>query len=132
MFKYSVVLLVLMAGLGLEAHRYHPRFRQDSSVVEGERARPSPDADQQPDKWIKLGKETIDRVMAKKMNHNLAKSAILFLGDGMGLPTITAGRMLKGQLKQKSGEEEVTNMEKLDDLALSKVNQNIEIFYLIY
>lgn len=39
--------------------------------------------------------------------------------------------MLKGQLKSKTGEEEITNMEKLDDLALSKVSfllKNIKIW----
>jgi alkaline phosphatase len=46
---------------------------------------------------------------------------ILFLGDGMGLATITAGRIRKGQMKNKSGEEEITYMESLENVALSKV-----------
>jgi alkaline phosphatase len=37
---------------------------------------------------------------------------ILFLGDGMGLTTVTAGRIRKGQLKEKNGEEEITYMER--------------------
>ena len=40
---------------------------------------------------------------------------------GMGLPTVTAGRIMKGQLQKKNGEETVTNMESLDHVALSKV-----------
>lgn len=39
----------------------------------------------------------------------------------MGISTITAGRIRKGQLKGNNGEEEITNMEKLDYVALSKV-----------
>ena len=36
-----------------------------------------------------------------------AKNAILFLGDGMGIQTMTAGRILSG------GENHVTNMDAL-------------------
>ncbi len=40
----------------------------------------------------------------------------------MGPTTVTAGRIVKGQLKGNNGEEEVTNMENLKGgLALSKV-----------
>ncbi|RMZ99235.1 alkaline phosphatase-like [Brachionus plicatilis] len=38
----------------------------------------------------------------------------------MGITTITAGRILKGQLKGNNGEEEITNMESMDNVALSK------------
>lgn len=87
----SLLVLLLLGWLGAQAHRYHPSFRQDASV-DVERARPSPTEDQTPEKWNKMAKETIDKVLAKKMNRNLAKNAILFLGDGMGIPTITAGK----------------------------------------
>ena len=39
----------------------------------------------------------------------------------MGIATVTAGRILKGQMKQMTGEEEITMMESLDDNAFSKV-----------
>lgn len=41
----------------------------------------------------------------------------------MGISTVTAGRIRKGQLKGNNGEEEVTSMESLPHLALSKVNK---------
>ena len=37
-----------------------------------------------------------------------AKNAILFIGDGMGIPSVTAGRILAG------GEAHVSSMESLD------------------
>ncbi len=40
----------------------------------------------------------------------------------MGVSTITAGRIRKGQKNGKNGEETVTNMESLPHLALSKVS----------
>jgi alkaline phosphatase len=46
----------------------------------------------------------------------------MFLGDGMGISTVTAGRILKVQLQGNNGEEEVTIMESLDHVGLSKVN----------
>lgn len=41
----------------------------------------------------------------------------------MGVSTVTAGRIKKGQMKGNNGEEEVTYMESLPHLALSKVLQ---------
>jgi len=39
----------------------------------------------------------------------------------MSVPTITAGRILKGQLEGRSGEESVLAMDKFDHVGLSKV-----------
>uniref|UniRef100_V9KD00 Alkaline phosphatase n=1 Tax=Callorhinchus milii TaxID=7868 RepID=V9KD00_CALMI len=49
-----------------------------------------------------------------------AKNVILFLGDGMGIPTVTAARILKGQLQNRTGEETVLAMESFPHLGLSK------------
>ena len=45
---------------------------------------------------------------------------ILFLGDGMGISTITAARILEGQMKGKTGEENRLAFESLPYTALSK------------
>lgn len=42
----------------------------------------------------------------------------------MGISTVTAGRIRKGQLKGHNGEDEVTFMESLPHLALSKVTKD--------
>ena len=55
--------------------------------------------DQRPDKWNKHAQDTIDQLLNRKINQNIAKNIILFVGDGMGVGTITAGRIRKGQLK---------------------------------
>ncbi len=78
-----------------------------------------------PEKWKFDGKKNIKRILNRKNNGNIAKNIILFLGDGMGVSTITAGRILKGQLKGNTGEEEITAMESLDHVGLSKVNINL-------
>jgi alkaline phosphatase len=46
---------------------------------------------------------------------------ILFLGDGMGLSTITAARIREGQLRGEPGEENVLAFERLSNTALAKV-----------
>ncbi|XP_053546207.1 alkaline phosphatase, tissue-nonspecific isozyme isoform X2 [Bombina bombina] len=44
----------------------------------------------------------------------------MFLGDGMGVPTVTATRILKGQMNGKPGEETQLEMDKFPYVALSK------------
>ena len=46
---------------------------------------------------------------------------ILFIGDGMGVSTVTAARILDGQNKGMQGEENQLSFEKFPYLALSKV-----------
>ncbi|MGH0168220.1 UNVERIFIED_CONTAM: hypothetical protein FKN15_054088 [Acipenser sinensis] len=58
--------------------------------------------------------------MALKQKHYRAKNLILFLGDGMGIPTLTAARIFKGQLENRPGEETVLAMDTFPYLALSK------------
>ena len=63
--------------------------------------------------WYKNGVKLIQDNLKVKPNTNTAKNAIIFVGDGMGISTITAARILDGQVKGKSGEENVLSWEKL-------------------
>jgi alkaline phosphatase len=49
-----------------------------------------------------------------------ARSAILFVGDGMGISTVTAARILEGQLRGEPGEENLLAFERLPHVALIK------------
>ncbi len=49
-----------------------------------------------------------------------AKNIILFIGDGMSLGTITAGRIYAGQQLGHSGEENILAMDTLPHVAISK------------
>lgn len=49
-----------------------------------------------------------------------AKNLILFVGDGMGVSTITAARILDGQLKGKTGEENSLSFDTLPYVGLAK------------
>ncbi|KAL9969139.1 hypothetical protein ACROYT_G021314 [Oculina patagonica] len=70
--------------------------------------------------WYKDGVKLIRDNLRVKPNTNTAKNAILFMGDGMGITTVTAARILDGQMKGKSGEENVLSWEELPWTALAK------------
>lgn len=68
-----------------------------------------------------MAKEEIhERVNAKPPRNRRVKNAIIFLGDGMGVSTITASRILKGQLRFQSGEEESLEFDKFPYSAMIK------------
>lgn len=57
-----------------------------------------------------------------------AKNVILFIGDGMGISTITAARIYAGQKQGQSGEEYVLPFENFDNVALVKTyNTNAQV-----
>jgi hypothetical protein len=53
-------------------------------------------------------------------NVSTAKNVILFIGDGMGITTVTAARIFDGQSKGMLGEENVLPFENFPNLALIK------------
>jgi alkaline phosphatase len=52
--------------------------------------------------------------------HGRARNLILFIGDGMGVSTVTAARILEGQLRGEPGEENLLSFEHFPHVALSK------------
>lgn len=76
--------------------------------------------------WLRDGREAIERAKRLKPNKRKAKNVILFVGDGMGVATLTAARILEGQTRGTSGEENRLSFENFPYSALSKtysVNQ---------
>ncbi|KAL9968703.1 hypothetical protein ACROYT_G020821 [Oculina patagonica] len=70
--------------------------------------------------WYKDGVKLIQDNLKVKPNTDTAKSAILFLGDGLGITTITAARIYDGQLRGEPGEENVLSWEVFPWSALAK------------
>lgn len=57
-----------------------------------------------------------------------AKNVILFIGDGMGISTITAARIFDGQSQGKKGEEHQLAFDKFENVALIKTyNTNAQV-----
>lgn len=70
--------------------------------------------------WRQLGSRAMDEAERLKPITTPAKNVILFIGDGMGVSTVTAARILQGQLSGHSGEENFLAFERLPYTALAK------------
>jgi len=70
--------------------------------------------------WKEQGRISIEEALKKRENTRIAKNIIMFLGDGMGVTTVTAGRIRKGQVNGELGEDFVTEMEQFPHLGLAK------------
>lgn len=53
--------------------------------------------EENPEVWNRVASQTIQKLLSYQHNTNLAKNLIIFLGDGMGVNTVNAGRIRKGQ-----------------------------------
>jgi len=70
--------------------------------------------------WYKAGNSFINEGKQLYNNTRRAKNVILFVGDGMGVSTVTAARILEGQMKGKPGEENRLSFDAFPYTALSK------------
>ncbi|XP_066201847.1 intestinal-type alkaline phosphatase-like [Saccopteryx leptura] len=97
------VLLLLLLGL---------RLRLSLGLIPAE--------EEDPAFWNHKAAQALD--VAKKLQpiRTAAKNLILFLGDGMGVPTVTAARILKGQLNGSLGPETPLAMDQFPYVALAK------------
>lgn len=75
-----------------------------------------------PETWKRDGWAAIDKAKTQKIRKK-AKNVILFIGDGMGVSTLTAARIFEGQLRGESGEENRLSFEEFPYSALSKTYQ---------
>jgi alkaline phosphatase len=78
--------------------------------------------------WWKSG-QTAARAAAKRVPpRGRARNVVLFLGDGMGISTVTAARIFAGQQQGKPGEETVLSFETLPYTGLVKTyNTNQQV-----
>ena len=76
--------------------------------------------------WYQDAEMKLNEVLEARLNSAKipAKNVIFFVGDGMGMSTITAGRILKGQKLGLSGEEYRLSFEKFPHVGLAKVSSN--------
>ncbi|NXJ82250.1 PPBT protein, partial [Trogon melanurus] len=88
-----------------------------------------PEKEKDPEYWRGQAQETLrEALRLQRLNQNVAKNLILFLGDGMGVSTVTAARILKGQLHHGKGEENLLEMDKFPYVALAKTyNTNAQV-----
>ncbi|MGE0445852.1 MAG: alkaline phosphatase [Vicinamibacterales bacterium] len=80
------------------------------------------------EQWSRDGSSAVAAALAMRTPPTRAKNVILFVGDGMGVSTVTAARILAGQMLGGPGEDHQLAFEAFPYLALSKtysVNQQV-------
>jgi alkaline phosphatase len=70
--------------------------------------------------WLTEGEAALQANKAQLPNTNRAKNIILFIGDGMGVSTVTAARIFEGQQNGEDGERNQLSFEQFPYVALSK------------
>lgn len=71
--------------------------------------------------WSSQGDKALQTAeKSSRQRRSAARNVILFVGDGMGVSTITASRILSGQLKGQPGEESSLSFEAFPNVALVK------------
>ncbi|KAK8762955.1 hypothetical protein V5799_034442 [Amblyomma americanum] len=73
-----------------------------------------------PEFWYRYNRKALERRLSTEKREGRAQNVILFIGDGMGISTITAARVFKGQLAGKTGETSALIFEKFPHASLSK------------
>lgn len=69
--------------------------------------------------WFRVGETAVRANKRDAANLRRAKNVILFVGDGMGVSTVTAARILEGQLNGRDGEFNRLSFERFGNTALS-------------
>src|SRR5262245_46791021 len=72
------------------------------------------------DSYYAAAQARLKQIAAYKPNTGRAKNIILFVGDGMGISTVTAARIFEGQQRGVDGESNVLAYEAFPYAALSK------------
>jgi alkaline phosphatase len=88
-------------------------------LAAGEPAGPAAEPDPDPTTF-EGGRASVAAVRAQTPASGRAKNVILFVGDGMGISTVTAARIYQGQLRGETGEENRLAFEKFPHVALVK------------
>lgn len=73
-----------------------------------------------PQFWREEGQRILARMQQPLNTRTRARNVILFIGDGMGIATVTAAHILQGQLRGGTGEENLLSFERFPSTALSK------------
>uniref|UniRef100_T1D3W2 Alkaline phosphatase n=1 Tax=Psorophora albipes TaxID=869069 RepID=T1D3W2_9DIPT len=85
----------------------------------------SPNSDD-PTFWRRHAESHLKKVLEYESTHagkngiGAARNVIIFVGDGMGVASLSTGRIYKGQLAGRSGEEEVLSFDRFEGTGFSK------------
>ena len=116
----TLVLLLLVASAGgLPAQSAEERHGNHDLVARNSHGQ-APGQGREANAWFAAGRASVRRASRFVAGERPAKNIILFVGDGMGISTVTAARILEGQLRGEPGEENRLAFEWLPHVAFSK------------
>ena len=85
------------------------------------------------EEWFENGQEALRKAIERQnLNTNVAKNVIIFIGDGMGVSTVTAARIFDGYERDPDGvpgEQNLFSFEKFPYTGLSKVSFMADCLY---
>uniref|UniRef100_A0A673LRX2 Alkaline phosphatase n=1 Tax=Sinocyclocheilus rhinocerous TaxID=307959 RepID=A0A673LRX2_9TELE len=81
---------------------------------------PTAEWEREPAYWNDQARRMLQAALTLPLRAHRAKNILLFLGDGMGVSTVSAARILRGQMEGQSGEETLLAMDTFPYVALSK------------
>ncbi|KAL1404010.1 hypothetical protein pipiens_005484 [Culex pipiens pipiens] len=90
--------------------RYHPSFPEEPIKPNARNAQ----QEQTIAYWRDNAKRTVESIVNRKQNKNVAKNVIMFLGDGMSISTVAMARVYAG------GEEKSLSFEEFPYIGMSK------------
>lgn len=96
-----------------------------SDLFESETSQATANGMDQPDPretntWFADGRAAVSNATRFVVGERPARNVILFVGDGMGIATVTAARILEGQNRGETGEENRLAFEEFPHVAFSK------------
>ena len=77
--------------------------------------------------WWATGQHELNKYLQQTLPWGVAKNVILFVGDGMGVFTVSAGRIYKAQSRNLMGDDALLSFEKFPHVGISKVNCNVSM-----
>lgn len=98
-------------------------YSPESSARSKRQTNPGNEAEKEASFWNKQAQLRLEEHLTRELNFNVAKNVILFLGDGMSIPTLSAARAYMGKLEGSlsGGEESHLFFDDFPHTGLSKV-----------
>uniref|UniRef100_A0A2H1WA01 Alkaline phosphatase n=1 Tax=Spodoptera frugiperda TaxID=7108 RepID=A0A2H1WA01_SPOFR len=112
LLTYLVAAVVVAACV--RGDRYHPADPGSRADTVVNRAETSANY------WAQEAQAAINARLAHKESVKKARNVVMFLGDGMSVPTLAAARTLLGQRRGHTGEEDKLHFETFPTVGLTK------------
>ncbi len=127
LFLLILTISISTFGHGLEQSIEKKSEQQKPKTVQTQTQKKPAPIKESPNWWYQQGEGKVYQLAKENPFPKKAKNVILFIGDGMNISTITAARILEGQIKGETGEENQLSFEKFPQTALSKTyNTNLQ------